>query len=678
MGDAFQTDTLSEHFQEQLRGRRVEAAVFTTYTFEPGFFELQVLPCLFDRKFSDVDRVRAVQLEEELRRCGDIAVYYDRSALLAATPSAGLDYHRLPVARRTGAFHPKVALLLLRNVSRKGEEEGLSLLVGVMSANLTRAGWWENLECAHFEEIADGEKSTLRDDLRDFLKVVRAEEHTGRGQETLDKVDAFLRHRVEPSGHGFKAGHLKPRLFYGQQPLGEFLNRLLAPEPGAFNLEIISPYFEPQEPWALRNLQGHLFPRETRVLLPLDLEGRVGCSERLYDTLRAIGRTSWATAPAGKPFSGNTDEGARRFVHAKVYRLWEEPAGREVLVVGSANLTKAGLTEHGQGNLEASFVFGQRLRYPRFWLSKRSAERPAVFAPSREEDEAPKGEYLDLSIRFDWASRKGQYFLEGEAPRLLVLRAQGVAVQELAGPVAGAWTWLSPDACAVLEARLRSSCYLEASTQRGPDAPRFTVMVSEDGMAQKPSVLASFTAEEILRYWSLLSDDQREALLLTKVPLRGDAEAEALARAQGGRSAAAPASMFDGFAATFHAFGRLKGHVDQALSSGDVREAEYRLLGEKHDSLPCLLRRVLDDPSSDPVLAYVTVLSAYQALRQLRAGHPEFFQARREDARRLEALLERRGEVRARLGASADAEGQRFLDWFEQRFLTEARGGAEC
>ncbi len=42
------TAVLSQVLAEAIEGRQVRAAVFTTFSFDPGFFELNVLPLLFD------------------------------------------------------------------------------------------------------------------------------------------------------------------------------------------------------------------------------------------------------------------------------------------------------------------------------------------------------------------------------------------------------------------------------------------------------------------------------------------------------------------------------------------------------------------------------------------------------------------------------------------------------
>ena len=51
-----ETGALSDVLADTIAGRRVRAAVFTTFTFDPGFFELHVLPILFpDRSFYHAD-----------------------------------------------------------------------------------------------------------------------------------------------------------------------------------------------------------------------------------------------------------------------------------------------------------------------------------------------------------------------------------------------------------------------------------------------------------------------------------------------------------------------------------------------------------------------------------------------------------------------------------------------
>ncbi len=65
---------LSEQLADAIDGRRVRSAVFTTFTFDPSFFELNVLPLLFDQTFGQADKLRRIQLEDAMRSVDHMAV----------------------------------------------------------------------------------------------------------------------------------------------------------------------------------------------------------------------------------------------------------------------------------------------------------------------------------------------------------------------------------------------------------------------------------------------------------------------------------------------------------------------------------------------------------------------------------------------------------------------------
>ncbi len=159
---------LAERLAECIGGRKVRAAVFTTFSFDSGFFELHILPTLFDMLFSQAEKVKRLQLEEALQAVGEVAVYYDRTALSQDALPAQLDVHRIGVRTPHGIFHPKLILVLVDRTREEASEPGKSrpesLIVGVLSANLTRAGWWENVEVGHFETVEeqDGETGATR------------------------------------------------------------------------------------------------------------------------------------------------------------------------------------------------------------------------------------------------------------------------------------------------------------------------------------------------------------------------------------------------------------------------------------------------------------------------------------------------------------------------------------
>jgi hypothetical protein len=133
---------LSEHLEEQIRGRRLLAAVFLTFRFDPGFFEEQVLPVFLNVPVSHATAIKLVQLDDALKTVPHgIAVYYDQNRLVPEVGSGRLDTRRIAVRHRTGIFHPKNVFALVEEV--EPDENGhraKALLVTCVSANLTRAG----------------------------------------------------------------------------------------------------------------------------------------------------------------------------------------------------------------------------------------------------------------------------------------------------------------------------------------------------------------------------------------------------------------------------------------------------------------------------------------------------------------------------------------------------------
>ena len=85
------------------------------------------------------------------------------------------------------------------------------------------------------------------------------------------------------------------------------------------------------------------------------------------------------------------------------------------------------------------------------------------------------------------------------------------------------------------------------------------VLIREDGIAHRPSLIAALTPEEILMYWSLLSPEQREAFIEKK--MQAEARQEGLTTSANNRLIA-EGTVFDQFSGVYHAFGRLSQHVE--------------------------------------------------------------------------------------------------------------------
>lgn len=675
---------LSQELGEAIAGRRVLACAFTTFSFDPGFFELEILPVLFDRPFSRIDKVRRIQLEDALRGT-DVAVYYDRSGLVGDAQPASLDFRRVDVHRRTGCFHPKLVLALVENRSEEeGEEPKRSLVLAVLSANLTRSGWWENIEAGHVEELlvetGSRDRCPLRNDLLQLLSRIRKqcgpnEEHTA-----IKAIEAFIR-KEAPRRKTLQtgaAGRLYTSLFTGQEHLADWLakrrlNRY------RYHLEIVSPYLDKHGASALRRMIEALDPDEVRVLLPMGVDGKPDISDEQYRAVEEV--ATWSKLPDGLTHSGprgNNEKTPPRRVHAKLFRMWRRGQG-EVVVVGSANLTEAGCGSSRGGNLEASFLIDVTdAGHGGKWLLEPITEAPTAFRDVPLE-EAGEGERVGapLSVRFDWVSgRLGWHIEDAFAGSIEIRKVSGEVLTELDGSRYGSWNDAGDEASTAVRELLDSTSFLEARTRPRKKAKACTwrVLVREEGMSRKPSLLTQLSPEEILLYWSLLTPEQREVFLSEK--LGEDAQLEGLAAGRGRRYRTED-TLFDRFAGLYHAFEQVARVIDRTLAEGNGREAEALLFGAKYDSVPELLRgvreRSLDterETRPDPVHAYVTFLCARGLADRVQRKHGEFWKSTRELHDVLDAELAYLKSLRKAI-PELDGDGD-FLAWYEAAFLSEA------
>ena len=211
------------------------------------------------------------------------------------------------------------------------------------------------------------------------------------------------------------------------------------------------------------------------------------------------------------------------------------------------------------------------------------------------------------------------------------------------------------------------------------------IVVHEEDLAQKPSYLLHLTVEEILRYWSALSDAQRQAIL-ERADMRRVQSIQALAHlpSQDG--------MFDRFAGVFHAFERLREHIEKAVAENRRGDAEFRLFGARHDSLPSLIERVLKDADGEPgdtgtaaestdptttlAVRYATLLSAQRLLRQLEGSIDVFLADHADEVKRLRGMFEA-GALRKQVAEECGAEGEDFVAWFDDWFVGKRDRRAE-
>jgi len=658
---------LSEALREAVDGRQVRAAVFTTYSFDPEFFETEVLPLLFSDELGASPSVRRARLEGELEKVEELAVYYDARALL--TTPALLDFRRYALRQRDGVFHPKVAMLLIDHPMEEEDRKWLEqrLVVFVMSANLTRSGWWYNVEVAHSEEVEteDGRRD-LRRGILHLIRRLRRVAGWDTDHRALDLVRRFVAADSRRGG-----GSRFPRLYCGPEPLASWL-RGNGIKPGEWNLDVISPYMDADPSGALKHFYEELAPRQVRIMLP-EKDGLPSISRETYDKVRKmVGDTiNWAELPESvveRRGARRAGAAPKRFVHAKVYRFWRR--GEERLLVGSPNLTRAAHAVDSAGNFEAALLV-EGAGGDESWLRATSSRPSGDTTQPQEEEEQIQVELLPLALRYDWDREVLEYRIESEKVEcqpIVLSRIAGGEICRIADPRAGGrWT-----ACAG-KAEVGDLFLSTSLVHARCGDHEWTVLVREEQMHRKPSRVKQLTPSEILEYWSLLSPEQREDFivrrLLESIPA---AEREGV---DGDYEPAAAETIFDRFAGVFHAFGQLSRNLADASRQGLTRNLAAKLTGRKFDSLPEFLASARRE-KNDPVMFYLELLCALQVYRQAESEMADVrgYESLLRRVRRAEGDLQREVDEAGRVIAPSLGEsGQEFLKWYKRMFLEPAR-----
>lgn len=663
----------SETVREAIDGRKVKVVVFLTYEFDPAFFELNVLTLLFDRAWCSKPKAVLAQLETELRNIHDLAVYYDRRGIVYENGSARLDYKRIGLERKGGVFHPKNILLLVENDEEQVKWD--SLIVVTTSANITRSGWWENVEVAHILEIDEGSKSLIRDDLigrTGLLNMIQKEDRTGEDHSALEAIRLFLLHKTDTARQRSRNGILLSRLYVGRQTIPEFLRDEIGIERGIYNLEVISPYFDDTDrATTFKTLLETIEPNETRIFLPTEKDGAASCREEYFKDINSIPSVSWSKFPESiTSWSQKDKQSHERFVHSKVYRIFSPRDHIDYALIGSINLTSAAHSSAKDRNFEtAVFIDFSRKGKPDWWLKPISKNyRPVDFKPIPQEGEFEGLQSFRVTIWYNWTTGELSYFWEKEKNviGLAEVLCGGLPLFQIS-PVEFDRKIRLPNIFGekVMEI-LKSTSLIEIKVD---DKPIQRVLVREEGMENKPSLLETLTPDEILEYWSLLSPEQKDSFLERKVidvfdptymlrPIKSNTTSE-------------PLTMFDRFAGIFHAFSCLSEHIKKNIDDGNEKEAIHLLFGDKFDSLPYLIDKVIEAKDTDIVNRYVTLLCARQLLNEIKNHDTVFGDKHNDRINNIYSRLIIIEEIKTDFTFDTIDEREKFFLWFEGIFFLE-------
>ncbi len=668
---------ISERLLELIKGREVSAALFTTYTFEPEFFELEVIPLLLkqDAAYSTDERVKQFMVRENLREAVlPIDVFYDLPMYREnGSSSPQMEYLCHGVNLRNRAFHGKVNMILV-NDQVSGDK---CLLLGAGSNNLTRAGWWDNIECQHWVEVRNGQVP------RKFLNMLREEiefllekqtVYSSAIQSATDRIAEYLSgcrasNNAEPIqyfglSHAEKRGSFIEFLSNQGSPLRQYHN---------WHLEIISPFFADDVENREHQIFSNLGIEDILLLLPMDEENNALCQDAYYQNIQKAEGIRWAHWHTRQASSlGLVNDHFRR-LHAKVYHFYN---GVQAWVfVGSVNFTHKALHE----NAEAGFLAKLEKVTP---LLEAMPEDEVIddFNPPKEivpgESSKRQAEIStpEFRICYDWLTRtlSGSVEQKRASYDIEIIGSEGE-------PVIDPWK-IKYQAAAYagdienLEKLLRNGSLVQVRDCNLNTSPKaafaaHNVLVQQINWSHKPLDLPELSATQILAIYSGMSSERRQLMLM-------NAQIRALVlSAQAGELTSSEEDQvveqfFSEYAEVFNAFRKLEQRLSEALDNKQFTQVDYYLTGAGVDSLKSLVKKSLEaDEENDlgAVSSYLILLSALEVYRSENfAGRPNV----REESQQLEAEIQslKKGE-RLKLEDNSKRNRNRFFRWFETEFF---------
>lgn len=293
----------------------VRDLIFTTYNFDPDFFEENIVTYLMgnDRKIHTIAELN--ETNKWIKEHG-VSVYYDKGALSKSSSCVTLPVY--PQYISTGVFHPKVIVVYGRLQNGK---ESAHLIVS--SCNLTVSGYGHNQEVFSCIQVKSDQ---VAKSLLGFLDKLC----DGDGDRHWD-VRYFLRNGKFNNSNSIE-------FFWNYGNTGMSLVSHFSQFPRG-NMKIVSPYFDEDGPKSLLDEIGekdlvHIFPAvdgENYNIYHSDYENLTDEGIVFSELEKTVGA-----------------DGSKRFIHAKII------SKGNYVCIGSYNFTSAAMR---QKNAEAALIF---------------------------------------------------------------------------------------------------------------------------------------------------------------------------------------------------------------------------------------------------------------------------------------------------------------------------------
>jgi len=651
---------ISDQLSEKIDGRKVQAAIFTSYNFEPHFFEIDVIPYLLKDTipYSNDERVKKYQVMEALRDSElEIEVFFDQPVFESADQSPAMEYLFHGINLLPFAFHAKNSYLLV-----KDEESGKQdLLMAAGSNNLTRAGWWENIETQHWEEIdPDDSDRVFIEQLKGDLEWLKAHRNLKATDAAIEKITAFF--------DGCRLSESATSVFYfgiEQKNFFTFIEKSLSSlsKYSDWNLEIISPFFVNDAESLLHEEFYKMSVNKITLLLPFDQDNKALCDSQYYQTIRKADQISWGqwSNTESKALSVDKQDDQFRKLHAKIYHFYNEH--ESLIFVGSVNFTRNAIYR----NVETGFIVKQQ---PISALLKPIDEEVDVeFIDELNEQELQSAQVslsqFDIHLGYDWKNQK----LQGMVSKDLSLNIN--VINQEGRPITDDWLIGAEERTyegdiSLLENLLKQTGFINILVEE-PNSDKTTfeqsILVLQTGWSHKPVELPDLSPGEILLIYAGMSEERRQILLM-------NAKIKSFLSQNLGGELNSPdddkthRQFFCEYAEIFHAFRHFKNRLQTLQNKKEVKQLDYYLSGTGADSLPALIDKAtnIESDTYNSVVAYLLLLSVHEILN----GFKSRVNVRkiRASVNRVVSHLEKSDVLKLEQGTHRKT----FFTWFREQF----------
>lgn len=389
---------LGEKLKEEINGRRIKAALFHSFNFDPDFFENYLLPLFLpDIPFGDNKIQNTILWKKYQNELPPVTVYCDFHA--KAQKGIHLDYtvRTVDIKKVNGVkpcFHPKHTAILL-------DDDTFLLFIG--SNNLTEAGWCSNLEGVNFFKLKSGEyfPKEFKNQIRNFNQEIPSQNNNEHSPAD-DLIDEFFAKRGYTDEVDFKLLNSKDfREENNMSYFGSFLSNLCLEGNDGIpfkKIEIVSPYYSSGISM-FETLIQTTNCSDISCSIPFENSDFVALEQTLFDNANELG-INW------KAIKGMNETKGHRFNHSKIYQFLGEK--KVFILVGSINFTNMAWKGIRQGgNYESAILYtlpaeefeSILIDYPTDNLSFSGAKPEENLIDGREDA-------FDLSFVIDWGSKE--------------------------------------------------------------------------------------------------------------------------------------------------------------------------------------------------------------------------------------------------------------------------------